>query len=69
MSDDDLFLSRLLIEPEPTPAELIAILYAMKPTAPDADGAPEIEESRWQVTARREALRGELDDRWEGWSQ
>jgi hypothetical protein len=67
MSDDELFCPRLLIEPEPTQAELVAILVSMQTARPEQP--EETPPSQWSEAARREQLRCPLDDRRTGWNR
>jgi hypothetical protein len=67
MSDDELFIPRFLIEPEPTQAELVAILISMQSAT--LDEPEETPPSQWSEAARREQLRCPLDDRRTGWNR
>jgi hypothetical protein len=67
MSDDELFCPRLLIEPEPTQAELVAILFSMRTTPIEVP--EDVPPSKWSEAARREQLRCPLDDRRTGWNR
>jgi len=69
VSDDELLLSRWLIEPEPTAAEFAALFTAMQIPAAIEQPNDEPLESRWAKTARREQLRASLDDTGNGWSR
>lgn len=67
MSDEEPFFARLLIEPEPTQEELLAIMYSTRPPAEDLP--EETPRSRWTVTGRREQLHRPLYDRRGGWNR
>jgi hypothetical protein len=67
MSDDELFIPRFLIEPEPTQAELVAILISMQSAT--LDEHEESTPSQWSEAARLEQLRCPLDDRRTGWNR
>lgn len=67
MSDDELFVPRILIEPEPTQAELVAMLVSLRPAPIEEPEEPP--PSKWSEAARREQLRCPLDDRRTGWNR
>ncbi|MCC6674165.1 MAG: hypothetical protein IT339_03150 [Thermomicrobiales bacterium] len=67
MSDDETVCPSLLIEPEPTPLELVAIMASLRPTRePETENQPI---SKWAEIARREQIRLPLDDRRTGWNR
>jgi len=67
VSDDQIVRPSVLIEPEPTPLELVAILASLRPPLePEMENSPP---SKWTEIARREQIRLPLDDRRTGWNR
>ena len=62
MSDDDLLVSRWLIEPEPTEPEFVAMFVALLPSVETELPSSDLNESQWARAGRREQLRSSLDD-------
>ena len=67
MSEDEPALTKLLIEPEPGPEELVAILHALRAASDEAPAPPA--RSRWIEVGRREQVHRPQDDRRGGWNQ
>src|SRR5690606_13197237 len=67
VSDHEDAIARWTIEPEPTAAELVAILTAMQSADEPAVAADAPGESPWALSARREQLRTDLDTTGNGW--
>jgi hypothetical protein len=69
MSDDEPSMPRWSIEPEPTAAELVAILTVLRSGAEIEPPGNESTESSWARAARREQLRVPLDETGIGWNR
>ena len=69
MSDDDLSMPRWSIEPEPTAAEFVALLTALRSRGETEPPDDESTESSWARAARREQLRVPLDETGIGWNR
>ena len=68
MNDELEAATRVLIEPEPTAHELVAILASMQPGQAESIDEPAAA-SHWASTARCEQLRTDLHAPWNGWNR
>ncbi|MCO5220583.1 MAG: hypothetical protein M9947_03255 [Thermomicrobiales bacterium] len=69
MSDDALAPPRFQIAPDPTAAELVAILTSLQADLTDPSAERAQPTDRWCETARREQMRVPLDVREDSWSR